>query len=68
MTGLPVKLAREFWRCHTPTVRERPGALACVYFEEEPGGARQPPPSFDHLISLHQQRGRYLDPERLGGI
>jgi hypothetical protein len=24
--------------------------------------------SFDHLVGLHKQRGRYLDPERLGGV
>jgi hypothetical protein len=26
------------------------------------------PNLFDHLVGLHQQRGRYLDPERLGSI
>jgi hypothetical protein len=48
-------------------VRDANGqALAYVYFEGSRGGGRQPPPSFDHLIGLHQQRGRYLDPESLG--
>ena len=26
------------------------------------------PRLLDHLVGLYEQRGRYLDPERLGGI
>ena len=34
----------------------------------EPASSRRLPRLLDHLVGLYEQRGRYLDPERLGGI